>query len=247
MHSRIVAAELGFLLVVACVLCGLLPASAAHRRQPPPPPIFVAGQLVHQPALLDHGHLLVPVRGVFEALHASVDYTPPRIVVVRRNGTVVAGLEIDRKHAVVYNRPRTLSVAPVRHRDRVYVPLRAVAEIAGATVTYSSHPRLVDIRVPNDELVEVLPLPAALTTPPPDEMPPLWAIGAVAVVLLALGTECIRRVVILTRAQRAARFAVRSRRLSGARKVAYTSGLRDQNHVGEIRKQPGVDDAVNSA
>jgi hypothetical protein len=245
-HSRIVAVGLGFFLVVACVLCGPQPASAAHRRQAPPP-IFVAGQLVHQPAILDRGHLLVPVRGVFEALHASVDYTPPRIVVVRRNGTVVAGLEIDREHAVVYNRPRTLSAAPVRHGDRVYVPLRAVAEIAGATVTYASHPRLVDIRVPNDELVEVPQLPAALTTPPPDETPPLWAIGAVGVVLLALGAECVRRIVILSRAQRAARFAVRSRRLSGARKVAYTSGLRDQHNVGEIGKQPGVDDAVNSA
>jgi hypothetical protein len=244
--SRIVAAGFGPALAVVCMLCGLHPASAAHRREVPPP-IFVAGEIVHQPALLVHGRLLVPVRGVFEALHASVDYTPPRIVVVRRNGTVVAGLEIDRKHAVVYNRPRMLSVAPIRRGGRVYVPLRAVAEIAGATVTYANRPRLVDIRVPNDELVVVPQLPAQLTASPPDDAPPFWAIGAIAVVILALFVECVRRIAILMRAQRTARFAVRSRRLSGARQVAYTSGLRDQHHIGEVGKQPGVDDAVNSA
>jgi hypothetical protein len=244
-YSRIVAVGLSVAFAAACVLCAVHPAVAAHRRQIPPP-IFVAGQLVRQPALLEHGHLLVPVRGVFEALHASVDYVPPRIVVVRRNGTVVAGLEIDRKHAVVYNRPRTLGVAPIRRAGRVYVPLRAVAEIAGATVTYSKRPRLVDIRVPNDELVVVPQLPAALITPPPADGPPLWAFGAIGVVLLAFGAECVRRIAILARAKRAARFAVRSRRLSGTRQVAYASGLRDQYHIGDVGKQPGVDDAVNS-
>lgn len=246
MHSRIVAAGFGFAIAVVCALGGLHPASAAQRRAVAPP-IFVAGRRVHQPALLEHGHLLVPVRGVFETLGASVDYTPPRIVVVRRNGTVVAGLEINRLHAVVYNRPRTLSVAPIRRGGRVYVPLRAVAEIAGATVTYSDHPRLVDIRVPNDELVVVSPQSAELAGPPATDGPPLWAVAAVGAVLLALAFECVRRIVFLTRAQRSARFALRSRRLSSPREVTYTSGLRDQHHVGDVGKQSGVDDAVNSA
>jgi hypothetical protein len=240
-HSRNVAAGLGLALALACVLSGLHPASAARRQTPPP--IFVGGRLIRQPAILEHGHLLVPVRGIFEALHASVTYTPPRIVVVRKYETVVAGLEIDRKHAVVYNRPRTLSVAPIRRHGHVYVPLRAVAEIAGAVVTYSKRPRLVDIRMPNDELVVAPQRPAEA----PDDGPPLWALGAIGGVVAAFLLECMRRVWVLLRARRMRRFALRSRHLSAARHLAYTTGLRDQHHVGEIGKQPGIDDAVNRA
>jgi hypothetical protein len=247
-HSRNVAAGLGLALALVCVLSGLHPASAARRQTPPP--IFVGGQLIRQPAILEHGHLLVPVRGIFEALHASVTYTPPRIVVVRKYETVVAGLEIDRKHAVIYNRPRTLSVAPIRRRGHVYVPLRAVAEIAGAVVTYSKRPRLVDIRMPNDELVVAPQRPAEGAVVPPDDGPPLWALGAIGGVVAAFLLECIRRVWVqlrMRRMRRVRRFALRSRRLSAARHLAYTTGLRDQHHVGEIGKQPGVDDAVNRA
>jgi hypothetical protein len=244
-HSRIVAAGLGFALAIACAVCGSRPASAARRAMPPP--IFVGGQLIRQPALLEHGHLLVPVRGIFEALHASVEYTPPRIVVVRRNGTIVAGLEINRKHAVVYNRPHTLSVAPIRRGGRVYVPLRAVAEIAGATVTYSKRPRLVDIRVPNDELVVVPEVAAEPVVPPSNEAPPLWVLAAVGVIFLALVAEIVRRVAILAREKRARRVALHSRRLSGPPQVAYTTGLRNQHHVGDVGKQPDIDDAMNSA
>jgi hypothetical protein len=233
-YSRIVAAGLGLALAIACAFCSPRPASAARRALPPP--IFVGGHLIHQPALLDRGHLLVPVRGIFEALHASVEYTPPRIVVVRRNGTVVAGLEINRKHAVVYNRPRTLSVAPIRRGGRVYVPLRAVAEIAGATVTYSDHPRLVDIRIPNDELVAAPLVVAEPVVPPPAEAPPLWALAAIGVVFLALIAECVRRVAIVARDQRARRVALRSRRLSGPPQIAHPAGLRNQHHIGDVGK-----------
>jgi hypothetical protein len=241
--SRIVAAGFGFALAAVCALSGAQPAAA---RRAIPPPIFVGGQLVRARSLFEHGHLLVPVRGIFEALHADVEYTPPRIVVVRRNGTVVAGLEIGRRHAVVYNRPRTLSVAPIRRGGRVYVPLRAVAEIAGATVTYSRNPRLVDIRIPNNELVVASRVPD-IPAVPSDNAPPPWALGAVVAVVLAFALECWRRILILRRARQERRVALRSGVFAAARQLAYTSGLRDKHGVGDVGKQPGVDDAVNSA
>jgi hypothetical protein len=243
-RSRIVGAGLGFVLAAACALCGLHPASAARLEVPPP--IFVGGQPIRQPALLRHGHLLVPVRGMFEALHADVEYTAPRIVVVRRNGTVVAGLVIDRRHAVVYNHPRNLSAAPVRHGGRVYVPLRAVAEIAGASVTYLTNPRLVDIRVPNDELVVAPPRPE-LPVSATEDGPPLWVLGSIGAIVLVFAAECVRRCLIILRAGRTRRAVLRSGGLGAARQIAYTTGLRDQHYIGEIGKQTGVDDAVNRA
>src|SRR5450755_1980329 len=98
------------------------PAAAAPHRDSPP--IFVAGRLIHEPSVVVGRHLLVPVRGVFEALHATVTYTPPRIVVVRRNETVLAGLVVGRQHAIVKNRARYLDAAPIRLGSRIYVPLR---------------------------------------------------------------------------------------------------------------------------
>jgi hypothetical protein len=167
------------LLGLACV--SIAPCAAAD-----PPPIFVGGQFIRQHAVEDaHGHLLVPVRGIFEAFGASVAYTPPRIVVVRKNGVVLAGLVVGRYSAIVGNRPRYLDAAPIRRAGRVYVPLRSIAEIAGASVVYSRNPRLVDIRVPNNELAAH---PGrGIPDLPPEPAVPLWAgilVGAVVLVFL---------------------------------------------------------------
>lgn len=179
----------------------LLTLAASAARADGPPPIFVGGRLVHQPAFMEGSHVLVPVRGVFEALHATVAYTPPRIVVVRKDGAVIAGLVVDRRHAIVNNEPRMLSVAPVRHGGRIYVPLRAIAEIAGANVAYSRNPRLIDIRLPNGELTA---RPVADQEPPAplETAPPVWALGTVGAVVFAFALECLRRLVLLVGAKR---------------------------------------------
>ena len=173
------------LLGLACV--SIAPCAAAE-----PPPIFVGGQFIRQHAVEDeHGHVLVPVRGVFEAFGASVAYTPPRIVVVRKNGVVVAGLVVGRYSAIVGNRPRYLAAAPIRRGGRVYVPLRSIAEIAGASVSYSRNPRLVDIRVPNNELAVS---PGRDTSDvPPDPAVPLWASVLAGAVVLVFLIEFSRR------------------------------------------------------
>jgi hypothetical protein len=181
------------LAVLAFAVCGAsAPAVAAHADAPPP--IFIGGRAVAEPAVLEHGHLLVPVRGVFETLHASVVYTAPRIVVVRKNGVVIAGLLVDRHHAVVRNMPFYLAVPPIRRHGRIYVPLRDIAEIIGATVDYEQHPRLVSIHVPAEQLTdEAIAAPAA----PLNAGPPLWAVGGVALVSILLSAECLRRLMLL--------------------------------------------------
>jgi hypothetical protein len=176
-------------------------AAAAAPATDIPPPIFVGGRAVHEPAIVVDGHVLVPVRGVFETLDARVSYLPPRVVVVRKNNVVVAGLLVGSRHAVVQNRPHMLGVAPLRRGGHVYVPLRVVAEIVGATVTYVNHPRIVDIHVPAEALADT---PQALPPagPPSDIAPPLWAVGVVGVVVVAFGAECFRRLTLVLVAKR---------------------------------------------
>jgi uncharacterized protein (TIGR02271 family) len=110
------------------------------------PPVFVGGQKIAASAIVDRGRLLVPVRGVFEGIGADVQFSPPKFVVVRKDGAVIAAFILDRARAVVGHESVVLDVAPMQRDGRVYVPLRVVAEAAGATVAYSNRPPSVHIR-----------------------------------------------------------------------------------------------------
>jgi uncharacterized protein (TIGR02271 family) len=126
------------------------PAAAAHRQETramtATPAIYVGGHKIRTAAIVDRGHLLVPVRGVFEGVGASVEYSRPKFVVVRKEGAVIAAFMLDRTRAVVGHATVDLDVAPMRRDGQVYVPLRVVAEAAGASVAYSNRPPAVHIR-----------------------------------------------------------------------------------------------------
>jgi uncharacterized protein (TIGR02271 family) len=131
----------------------LLAQPAAAEAHPEParagasaPPVYIGGRKIRTAAIVDRGHLLVPVRGVFEAVGASVDYSQPKFVVVRKGGAVIAAFMLDRTRAVVGHASVDLDVAPTRRDGRVYVPLRVVAEAAGASVAYTNRPPAVHIR-----------------------------------------------------------------------------------------------------
>lgn len=217
---------------VAVAIVSVAPARAAD-----PPPIFVGGQFIRQHAVQDAGgHLLVPVRGVFEALHASVTYTPPRIVVVRKNGGVIAGLVVGRNHAVVANRPRLLPAAPIRLAGRVYVPLRVIAEIAGASVVYSARPRLVDIRLPYNELPAPAPVRLAALIPP-DPTVPAWAYVLVGVCVVGFLIEFARRLALAGPRLPKRRSAAAALPLPPhALQLPHAVGSRDQHGIGKIAK-----------
>jgi len=108
--------------------------------------VYIGAHKIRTAAIVDRGHLLVPVRGVFEAVGASVEYSPPKFVVVRKEGAVIAAFMLDRTRAVVGHASVDLDVAPLRRDGQVYVPLRVVAEAAGASVAYTNRPPAVHIR-----------------------------------------------------------------------------------------------------
>jgi uncharacterized protein (TIGR02271 family) len=145
--SRVLRRIVGIGLCLSVV--AISPARAAHHRAHSPatsaPAIYVGARKVRVAAYIDHGRVLVPVRGVFEAIGASVSYSAPHFVVVRRDGMVLAAFILGRMHAITGERSVALESPAVRRDGRIYVPLRVVAEAAGATVVFKDNPPVVHI------------------------------------------------------------------------------------------------------
>jgi uncharacterized protein (TIGR02271 family) len=158
------------------------------------PSIFVGANRVRGPAIIEKERIFVPVRGVFEAIEATVEYAPPQFVVVRKDGAVIAAFMLDRTRAIVGHRAVELESAPMRRDGTVYVPLRVVAEAAGASVSFTSRPPVVHIMRPGmPDGADDLPLGAAMPPAVQDaepQTPEHWVLGvATATGLCAL--SCI--------------------------------------------------------
>jgi uncharacterized protein (TIGR02271 family) len=152
------------------------------------------------PAFIDHGRVLVPVRGVFEAIGANVSYSAPHFVVVRKDGAVLAAFIIGRMHAIAGGRAVDLESPPVRRDGRIYVPLRIVAEAAGATVAFKSHPSVVHIEAPASRVaVDAAPVGSVAPTADADaDASPStldWRVG----VAIVTGLCCVGCIVLTAR------------------------------------------------
>jgi hypothetical protein len=100
-----------------------------------------------QPPVERVGRVYVPLRGIFEALGASVVYAGGQINATR--GSTTVALHIGSTTASVDNRPQQLDAAPFLIGARTLVPLRFIAEALGATVDYNSATQTVAITRPN--------------------------------------------------------------------------------------------------
>lgn len=90
------------------------------------------------------GRTLVPLRGVFEALGADVDFEAPGKIFVRRGETEVS-LEIGSSEMVVNGSATALDVSARLIGDSTFVPLRAVTEALGGEVEWNDQLKTVII------------------------------------------------------------------------------------------------------
>ena len=91
------------------------------------------------------GRFLVPMRGIFEALGASVHWDgDTRTVTGNRAGTTVL-LSIDSKIAQVNDNTVELDVPATIVEGRTYVPLRFISESLGANVSWDGERRVATI------------------------------------------------------------------------------------------------------
>jgi len=92
-----------------------------------------------------NGRTLVPMRDIFEALGASVNYNALTRGISANSGTSTVNLQIGNRAASVNGQTVYLEQAPIVTSGSTLVPLRFVSEAMGATVSYSAPTQLVSI------------------------------------------------------------------------------------------------------
>lgn len=149
-----------FLLPLGLILLLLMPVLTEASTEPK---IVINGQTQHyeQSAVIQDGRVLVPFRAIFEKLGMSVDWKP--LGVNNFNSSIIASsdstsiyLETNSKQAKVNGRNIVLDVAPTNVNNRVFVPLRFVAESLGAEVKWDNNSRTVTINHQNQSILEQL-------------------------------------------------------------------------------------------
>ena len=128
--------------------------------------VFVDGQPVSfdVPPAVIQGRVLVPLRGIFERLGATVDYDARSQHIVAIRGGQTVELTVGSRQAHVNNTPSLLDVPAFTIAGRTMVPLRFVSEALGAGVQWVAERQTILIssagRVPG-----ATPAPAP-TAPP---------------------------------------------------------------------------------
>jgi hypothetical protein len=91
------------------------------------------------------GRTMVPMRAIFEALGASVQWTDSTQTVMARRDTTDVQLTIGESSAQVNGRSVALDVPAMIYRGATMVPLRFVSETLGADVRWSDATQTVSI------------------------------------------------------------------------------------------------------
>lgn len=102
-------------------------------------------QFLNQDPVIVDGRTLVPVRGVFEALGAEVEWIGETSQVVVTAGETTITLTLDSEEYYVNGEVKTLDVPAQLMNDRTMVPLRAISESLGCNVDWNDETKTVTI------------------------------------------------------------------------------------------------------
>ncbi|HET6384965.1 MAG TPA: copper amine oxidase N-terminal domain-containing protein [Armatimonadota bacterium] len=94
-------------------------------------------------------HVLVPLRGVLEALGATVNWNPAAQTVKASRGATTVELGLNSRDASVNGSPVSLDIPAMMIGGRVMVPLRFISEALGADVRWINATQTVMIRDSN--------------------------------------------------------------------------------------------------
>ncbi|MHB8635412.1 MAG: stalk domain-containing protein [Fimbriimonadaceae bacterium] len=123
-------------------------AASAQTDSRTPVRVVVDGSVMQFPdqqPIRTNGRVLVPLRGIFERLGASVDWNPATQTITARRDGVNVRLAIGQLDASVNNRDVHLDVPATLVGGSTMVPLRFVSEALGADVTWNADMMEVDI------------------------------------------------------------------------------------------------------
>ncbi len=103
------------------------------------------------PPEITDGRTMVPMRAVFEALGADVNWIGEEQMIIATSGTKIIVLKIGASIlnycdvSTQENKNIELDVVPVIKDGRTLIPLRAVSEALGATVDWNGETRAITI------------------------------------------------------------------------------------------------------
>jgi hypothetical protein len=114
-------------------------------------PLVFSGTLPRQ----IKGSTLVPMRGIFEALGASVKFDKASQTVYGQKGATAIILPLGALTATVNGQPQTLPVPALLINGTTLVPLRFISESLGAAVFWNSPSRTVTIQTVDPHLASL--------------------------------------------------------------------------------------------
>ena len=117
------------------------------------PKVYLDNQLLNfeVPAIIENGRTLVPLRAIFEAMGAQVDWNDStRTVVATKSGTRVI-LSLGSTTPTVNDQTWNLDVPAKIKNNRTLAPLRFVGEAFGGKVSWDDASKTVHITSPEDK------------------------------------------------------------------------------------------------
>lgn len=109
--------------------------------------VYINGklQLLDQPPLLKGNRTMVPLRGVFEALGAEVQYKKQTGQIFIRKEKLNIGLKINSKTVILNGQIKMIDEPAFVENGRTLVPLRFIGEALGADVNWDANQNTVFI------------------------------------------------------------------------------------------------------
>jgi hypothetical protein len=138
-----IAGAAAAVLIAASALLAPAQASAAKEL----PKILINGinyDMGHEP-VIDKGRTLVPLRGVFEALGAEVEWNQFEQSIKATRGTTTIQLTVNKTAATINESKVELDVPARNLSGATMVPLRFAAESLGAYCWYNPKQNLINI------------------------------------------------------------------------------------------------------
>ena len=96
------------------------------------------------PTVID-GRTMVPVRAIFEAVGANIDFDAETKTITAKKGDATVNMTVGTKVATVNNKEVQLDAPAVIVNGRTLAPARFVAETFGYTVQWDSENKIVKI------------------------------------------------------------------------------------------------------
>ena len=141
-------------------------AQAQPSVQPPPIKVVLNGTLLAftgTPPMQIKGSTLVPMRGIFEALGATVKFDKASLTVYGQKGATAIILPLGALTATVNGQPQTLPVSAELINGTTLVPLRFISEALGASVSWNPVLSTVTIQTVDPHLAALPVVPGNTT------------------------------------------------------------------------------------